>query len=83
MPKFSAFEFILLIIGIGVAVLGFQLINQVYISDGTLSWLMIISIFTWLILLVLFISLSLTVDISRKELDELRRLINILEKKKR
>ena len=83
MPKFSAFEAVLLIVGVAMTLLGFNLINQVYIVEKTLSWLMIISIFNWLILLVLFILLSLTVDSSRKELDELKNLIKVLQKKKK
>ena len=83
MPKLSTFEFILLIVGVGAAFLGFKLINQLYISDGGLSWLMVISIFNWLILLVLFILLSLTVDISKKGLEELRNLKKNLDKKKK
>lgn len=83
MLKFNAFEAVLLLVGITAAALGFQLINKVYTAEGTISWLMIISIFNWLILLVLFILLSLTLDTSRKELNELKNLINVLQKKKR
>jgi len=83
MPKFNVFEAILFVVGMGAAVLGFQLINQLYTSEGTLSWLMVLSIFSWLILLVLFISLSLTVDIAKKNLAELKKLVEILQKKKK
>jgi len=83
--KMSVFEIVLLIVGIGAATLGFQLINQVYNSQGSqLSWLMIIAIFNWLTLLILFILLSLMVDTSKKELREIRTMIYLLyEKKKR
>lgn len=81
MSKFTAFEIVLLLVGVATAFLGFQLINNVYIFEGSLSWLMVISIFNWLILLVLFILLSLTLDTSRKELEELRELVNVLKKK--
>ena len=83
MPKFNVFEAILFVVGMGAAVLGFQLINQLYISEGTLSWLMVLSIFSWLILLVLFISLSLTVDIAKKNLTELKKLVELMQKKKK
>ena len=82
--KINIFDIVLLIVGIGVAVLGFQLINQVYNADtGQVSWLMIISIFNWLTLLVLFVLLSLIVDASRKELTEIRTLIQILSDNKK
>ena len=83
MAKMSTFEVVLLLVGVAATFLGFKLINQVYIAEGELSWLMVISIFNWLILLVLFILLSLTVDVSRKELNELKDLVDILKKKKK
>ena len=80
--KLSAFEIILLIVGIGVAILGFQLINQVFLVEKELSWLMIIAIFNWMMLLILFIALSLGVDISKRQLEEMKNLIKILNQKK-
>jgi len=80
--KLSAFEIILLIVGIGVAILGFQLINQVFVVEKELSWLMIIAIFNWLMLLILFIALSLGVDVSKRQLEEMKNLINALNQKK-
>ena len=79
----NVFEIVLLIVGIGAAILGFQLINQVYkMESGQLSWLMIIAIFNWLTLLILFILLSLMVDVSKKELREIRTMIYLLYEKK-
>lgn len=77
--KINVFEIVLLIVGIGAAVLGFQFINQVYQAEnGQLSWLMIIAIFNWLTLLVMFILLSLMVDTSKKELNEIKTMIYLL-----
>lgn len=82
--KISVFDIVLLLVGIGAAVLGFQFINQVYRADnGQISWQMIIAIFTWLTLLVLFILLSLMVDVSKKELSEIKALVSTLTNKKR
>lgn len=82
--KMNAFEIVLLVVGIGAAVLGFHLINQVYqVENGKLSWMMIIAIFNWLTLLVMFILLSLMVDVSKKELKELKTLIYLLYEKKK
>jgi high-affinity K+ transport system ATPase subunit B len=80
--KLSSFEIVLLIVGIGTAVWGFQLINRVYSSDGNISWLMVIAIFNWLMLLILFISLSLAVDVSKKQYEGVKKIIEILEKRK-
>jgi|TARA_B100002003_G_C13738377_1_gene368430 hypothetical protein len=81
--RMSGFEVVLLLVGLGAGLLGFQLINRVYITEGELSWLMVIAIFNWLIMLVLLISLSLAVDLSRKELREIKNLVDILSKKKK
>lgn len=82
--QMSVFDVVLLVVGIGASILGFQLINQVYISEnGRLSWLMIIAIFNWLTLLIMFILLSLIVDMSKKELSEVRTMIRILSEKQK
>jgi len=84
--QMNTFEMVLLVVGIGAAVLGFHLINQLYRAQNSeLSWLMVIAIFTWLTLLIMFILLSLMVDTSKKELKELKTLIYLLynDKKKK
>ncbi len=82
--KTNIFDVVLLIVGIGAAVLGFQLINQAYKAEsGQLSWLMIIAIFSWLSLLVMFILLSVMVDVSKKELDELRLMVYTLSQNRK
>ena len=82
--KMSVFDIVLLLVGIGTAVLGFKFINKVYEADnGQIGWLMVIAIFTWLTLLVLFIFLSLMVDVSKKELSEIKALVSTLTNKKR
>ena len=81
--KMNVFEIVLLVVGIAAAILGFQLINQVFRAENSqLSWLMIIAIFSWLTLLVMFILLSLMVDVSKKELNEIKTMIYLLSKKK-
>ena len=80
----SVFDVVLLVAGIGAAVLGFQLINKAYRAEsGQVSWLMIISIFSWLSLLVMFILLSVMVDVSKKELNEIKTLIYIMSENKK
>ena len=82
--KMNVFEIVLLAVGLGAAVLGFQLINQAYkLEGGKISWLMVIAIFSWLTLLVMFVLLSLMVDVSKKELSEIKTMINLLSRGKK
>jgi len=80
--KIGAFEVILLVVGIAASFLGFHLINQAYIMEKKITWMMIIAIFNWLMLLVLFILLSLTVDTSKKQLAEIKNLAKSINQKK-
>ena len=80
--RVNTFEIVLLFVGIAAAILGFQLINYVYTEEGKISWMMVISIFNWLMLLVLFVSLSLAVDVSKKQLAEMKNMVYILSQKK-
>ena len=82
--KINTFESILLVVGVSAAWLGFHLINQVYnLEPGVLSWQMIIAIFNWLTLIVLFISLSIAVDTSKKQLEEIKKLVEELKHTRR
>ena len=81
--KTNVFEIVLLLVGVGSAILGFQLINRVYKIEGQLSWLMVTSIFSWLTLLIMFILLSLIVDTSKKELNEIKMLIELISNDKK
>ena len=81
--RMNVFEIVLLLVGVGSAILGFQLINRVYKIEGQLSWLMVTSIFSWLTLLIMFILLSLIVDTSKKELSEIKTLIELISNDKK
>ena len=78
----SVFEIVLLLVGVTVAVLGFLFIDQVYLTEGKISWLMVIAIFNWLMLLVLFVLLSIAVDVSKKHLSETKKIVDLLNRKK-
>lgn len=80
--KVSAFEIVLMIVGITAAFLGFQLINQVYNVEKQISWSMVSAIFSLLMLLVLFILLSIGVDISKKHLAKTEIIIYLLNRTK-
>ncbi|MBI2523365.1 hypothetical protein HYW19_03175 [Candidatus Woesearchaeota archaeon] len=80
--KISVFEVIVLIVGIAAAFLGFQLINEVYTLEKQISWSMVSAIFSLLMLLVLFILLSIGVDISKKQLAKTEIIIYLLNRTK-
>jgi len=80
--KISAFEIVLLVVGIAATFLGFQLINQVYNVEKQISWSMVSAIFNLLMLLVLFILLSISVDISKKQLAKTEIMIYLLNRTK-
>ena len=78
--EISTFELMVLIVGCAAVILGFNLINRVYITDYVMGWPMVISIFTWLIMLVLFILLSINVDSTKQTLREITEIKNIIKK---
>ena len=64
--KYTAFEFMLLAVGLSVSIIGFRMINQNFISDGyKVSWPMLISMFVWMNLLVMLILAGLMVDLTK------------------
>ena len=80
--KISTFEIVLLVVGIAASFLGFHLINKTYNLEKEITWMMIIAIFNWLMLLVLFVLLSLTVDTSKKQLAKMEIMVYLLSQKK-
>ena len=82
MAKLNSFEMVLLVVGIASAYLGFQLINHAYLGEQEIGWFAVTAIFSWLILIVLFVSLSLTVDLAKKQLETTQKIIAVLERKK-
>lgn len=65
--KATAFEIMLLILGVVVLVAGFILIRNTFITEGkTLSWFMIGAIFSWLTLLILFVVSELNADVKEE-----------------
>ena len=81
--KISTFEVVLLVVGITAAILGFNMISIAHSQEGTVSWMMVIAIFNWLTLLVLFVSLSLAVDVSKRQLVQMEMIAEALKDKKR
>ena len=78
MRKIHIFDFLTLIVGLAVFVLGFKLINTIYVVENEITWNMIMTLFIWLILVLVFIFLSISVDISRKNYALMHEIRNIL-----
>jgi hypothetical protein len=76
--KISIFEIAILFVGILLTYFGFKIVMSLYHYYGEVSWAMMTTIFVWLILLVMFILLSLGVDASRKQLQEITLLRQIV-----
>jgi len=77
--KRSPFEVLLVIVAIAFSLLGFQLINTLYIQSGSINWMMVLAIFAWLTLLLLFVILGFISENSRKLLDEIKKQNQMLE----
>ena len=66
--KYTTFEFVLLAVGLSISILGFHMINQAYIADAyKVSWPMLISIFSWMNILVMLIVTGLIIDSTKKK----------------
>ena len=82
--KITFFEKVVLVIGLATIGVGFFLIQQVFKLDPQISWLTLITIFSWLSLLILIIISSLNADVKeelsnviRENADETRLLKEI------
>lgn len=78
--KTTAFELVLLVVGVAAAGLGFQLINS---AEGLEQVMRVTAIFSWLILMVLFISLSISVDIAKRQLEATHEIQSLIEQQSR
>lgn len=72
--KAGLFEMILFLFSAIVAVFGFVLINRTFMQEGTVGWPMVIAIFSWFILLILFVFLMLMVAYTKQILKEVREM---------
>ena len=77
--KTSSFEKMLLIVGMLVLVIGYMLINKVYVVEGSkLSCGFLQTIFLWLLMVIFIIMLAIGEDIKEgillQQLEEIRSL---------
>ena len=85
--RVNIFEKLLLIVGILVLVIGYFLINEVFIAEGyKISWGFLQTIFMWLLMVIFIIMIAIGEDIKGgillKQLDELNEIKEILQKRK-
>jgi len=62
----NLFEKAILVVGIAMTILGFFLINKMYMKDAMMTWNLIISSFLWLITILLLIMASASQDIKEE-----------------
>ncbi len=89
--KTSDFQKLLLIVGFLVLIIGYFLINKVFIFEGRiLSWGFLQAVFLWLLIVIFIVMLSIGEDIKESilldqfdELKGLRKDINDFMRKKK
>jgi len=82
--KTSAFEKMLLVVGLLVLVIGYMLINKTYIAEGSaLSWGLLQTIFLWMLMVIFIILLAIGEDIKEGILIEQLEEIKSLKEAKR
>ena len=60
------YEKLLLVVAIFFVLSGFYLINNIYKQNSVMNWEMLLAIFAWLSLIILFVVMSLGVDIKEE-----------------
>lgn len=63
----NAFELILLVVGVSIGVVGFIMINRLYLQEGALTWNVLLASFIWLMLIIQLI-LTATMEDVKEEL---------------
>ncbi|MBL7055875.1 hypothetical protein ISS07_03115 [Candidatus Woesearchaeota archaeon] len=86
--KTSAFEKLLLIVGALILIVGYIMINKVYIvQNGQLTWGFLQTTFLWLLMVIFIILIAIGEDIKEsiltRQLAELKNIKELLSKKKR
>ena len=86
--KTSAFEKMLLVVGLLVLVIGYMLINKTYIAEGSaLSWGLLQTIFLWMLMVIFIILLAIGEDIKEgiliEQLEEIKSLKDSILKGKK
>ncbi|MAE43142.1 hypothetical protein CMO93_05185 [Candidatus Woesearchaeota archaeon] len=86
--KTSLFEKMLLIVGIVVLIMGYMMINKVFIAEGgKLSWGFLQTVFLWLLMVIIIIVIVIGEDIKEgillQQLEETKSLKEYMIKGKK
>ena len=82
----SAFEKLLLIVGLAVLVVGYFMVNKVFQAEGyKLSWGFLQTVFLWLLMVIFIILLAIGEDIKEgillEQTEQLKEIKSALKKK--
>jgi ATP/ADP translocase len=64
--KSNFFEFILLLIGVAITVIGFFIINRLFVHDGAVTWDLITAVFLWLALILMTVIAATQEDVKEE-----------------
>tara|TARA_Y100000310_G_C20645040_1_gene796063 strand:- start:1685 stop:1963 length:279 start_codon:yes stop_codon:yes gene_type:complete len=86
--KTSAFEKMLLVVGLLVLIIGYTLISRTYAAEGNqLSWGLLQTTFLWLLMVIFIIMLAIGEDIKEgiliEQLEKIKSLKDVLLKGKK
>jgi len=84
----TIFEKLLLVVGIVVVIMGYGMIHKLALMDNALSWDMIISIFMWMLVILLIVMAAVTENVKEetravleREIEKIR-LLRMQKKRK-
>ena len=64
--KPTVFEKLLLVVGIIVVIVGYGLIHKLVLIDNAMSWNMIITIFLWMLMILLIVITAVTENVKEE-----------------
>lgn len=84
----TIFEKLLLVVGIVVVIMGYGIIHKLALIDKALSWNMILSIFLWMLVILLIVMTAVTENVKEevravleREIEKIR-LLRMRKKRK-
>ena len=84
----TIFEKLLLVVGIVVVIIGYGIIHKLALIDKALSWNMILSIFLWMLVILLIVMTAVTENVKEevravleREIEKIR-LLRMRKKRK-
>lgn len=84
----TIFEKLLLVVGVVVVIVGYGMIHKLALIDSSLSWNMILSIFLWMLIILLIVMVAVTENVKEetraileREIEKIR-LLRMQKKRK-